>query len=130
MPKESAPTCPAASLDAVRPFAYTGMTNVLGLSHTLPRGDALSWGMGATTVRIDPVDLRWSAGVFHDRDGSLLWSVIVNGAEGYAVRANLYPGGFAGGKPWWSRAGLFAGITDDGEGVFGVQWMLPIGVGG
>lgn len=114
----------------LRLFAYTGMTNVFGLSHRLPGGDTLSWGGGATTVRIDPVDLRWSAGLFYERDDSLLWSVLANGAEGYAVRANVYPGAFGSPDSWWSRAGLFAGITDDGEGVVGVQWLLPIGVGG
>ncbi|MCR9243841.1 MAG: hypothetical protein NXI31_02335 [bacterium] len=115
--------------DDVRLFAYTGMTSVFGLSHRLANGDTLSWGAGASTLRIEPVDLRWSAGLFYDRDDSLLWSVIANGAEGYALRANVYPGVLGEPGSWWARIGLFAGVTDDGAGAFGLHWRLPVGIG-
>ena len=114
----------------VRLFAYTGMTNLFGLSHALHNGDTLSWGVGAATEQIEPVELRWSAGAFYERDTSLLASLLIHDAEGYAVRANVYPGVLGDAASWLGHAGLFVGITDDGDGVFGVQWRLPIGIGG
>ncbi|MCA8977515.1 MAG: hypothetical protein KDC98_22520 [Planctomycetes bacterium] len=116
--------------ESTRFFAYTGMTNLFGLSHELPNGDTLSWGGGTATVHIEPVRLRWSAGLFYERDDSLLASLLVHGAEGYAVRANVYPGALGEPGMWWSRAGLFVGIDDDGATTVGVQWLLPIGLGG
>ncbi len=112
--------------DDVRPFAHIGITNVFGLSHRVGSGgDRLSWGGGVATVTVDPVELRWSAGLFWDRDGGLLASLIGNGADGYAARANVYPGAlFAADVP----LGVFAGVRDDGEFTAGVMFGLPVGV--
>ena len=108
-----------------RPFAHIGITNVFGLSHRVHGEDRLSWGVGASTVTVEPVELRWSAGVFWDRDGGLLASLIANGADGYAVRANVYPGALlAADVP----LGLFGGVEDDGTVTFGMQFALPIGL--
>lgn len=111
--------------DDVRPFAHIGITNVFGLSHRVSAaGDRVSWGAGVATVTVDPVELRWSAGLFWDRDGGLLASLIGNGADGYAVRVNLYPGAlFAADVP----LGVFAGVRDDGELTAGVMFGLPVG---
>lgn len=75
----------------VRLFAYTGTTNLFGLSHQLSNGCMFSWGGGASTVHIEPVDLRWSAGAFYEHNDSLLASIVTHSTAGYAVRANLYP---------------------------------------
>jgi hypothetical protein len=112
--------------DDVRPFAHIGITNVFGLSHRVGSGgDRLSWGGGVATVTVDPVELRWSAGLFWDRDGGLLASLIGNGADGYAARVNVYPGAlFAADVP----LGVFAGVRDDGEFTAGVMFGLPVGL--
>jgi hypothetical protein len=112
--------------DDTRPFAFVGITNVFGLSHRIGGGgDRVSWGAGASTVTVDPVELRWSAGLFWDRDGGLLASLIANGADGYAVRANVYPGALLDADV---PLGVFGGVEDDGTVTFGVQFALPIGV--
>ena len=46
--------------ESARPFAYLGITNLFGMSHTLADADALSWGLGAATETVNPVHLRWS----------------------------------------------------------------------
>jgi hypothetical protein len=111
--------------DDTRAFAYLGITNLFGLSHRLAGGDRFSWGLGAATETVEPVELRWSAGVFWDREDSLLASLILNGSDGHAVRANVYPGAlFSADLP----VGLFIGVEDDGATSIGVQYVLPIGV--
>jgi hypothetical protein len=112
---------------ATRPFAHLGMTNLFGLAHDLDSGDTVSWGLGTTSVTVDPVDLRGSAGVFYDRERSLLGSIVLHGGEAYAVRANLYPGALFDGA-FVAPLGLFAGITDDEAVVVGFQYGLPIGL--
>ncbi len=110
--------------DDTRPFAFVGITNVFGLSHRVLGDDRVSWGVGASTLTVDPVELRWSAGLFWDRDGGLLASLIANGADGYAVRANVYPGALL--DACWPL-GVFGGVADDGTVTVGVQFALPIG---
>jgi len=66
---------------------------------------------------------RVDGGLFYDRDGSLLASLLFNAGEAYAVRANVYPGVLCGGP-----LGLFAGLTDDGAGAIGLEFGLPVGV--
>jgi hypothetical protein len=111
--------------DDTRPFAYVGITNVFGLSHRVAGADRVSWGVGTATLTVEPVELRWSAGVFWDRDRGLLASLIANGADGYAVRANVYPGALLDADV---PLGLFGGVGDDGRVTIGVQFALPIGV--
>lgn len=108
-----------------RPFAYFGITNLVGLSHTLEGEDALSWGLGTATETVDPTKLRFSAGVFYDRGGSLLASLLLNGAEGYAARANFHPGVLLGrGHP----LGLFVAVGDEGDAIVGAHYRLPAGL--
>jgi hypothetical protein len=107
----------------VRPFAYLGMTTLFGLSHDAGDTDSVSWGIGTTTLAVDPVDLRGSAGLFYDRGRSLLASILFNAGEGYAVRANIYPGVL-----FDTPIGLFAGVSDDGDVAVGVHYQLPIGL--
>ena len=113
-----------------RLFAYMGITNLFGLSHRMDSGDELSWGAGVSTVSINPNKVRASAGVFYDRNNSLLASVIVRGTEGLAVRANIYPGAlFTETRKLPFPLGVFVGVTDDGEPAVGLQFGLPIGLG-
>lgn len=116
---------PGFGSERTRPFGYFGITNLLGLSHALEGDDAVSWGLGTATETVDPTKLRFSAGVFYDRGGSLLASLLLNGAEGYAARANFHPGVLLGrGSP----LGLFLAVTDDGDALAGVHYRLPVGL--
>lgn len=110
-----------------RLFAYMGITNLFGMSHRLNSGDEISWGLGVSTVFIKPSIIRKSAGVFWDRNNSLLASAIINGSEGLALRVNVYPGVVLDKK---LPLGFFVGISDDVDLAFGIQFGLPIGLGG
>jgi len=113
-----------------RLFAYLGISNLFGLSHRMPSGDELSWGLGVSTVSINPDKFRASAGVFYDRNNSLLASLIVRGTEGLALRANVYPGVLLSEtRKLPFPLGLFVGVTDGGEPALGLQFGLPIGLG-
>lgn len=110
----------------LRFFAYIGLTNLFGLSHRLDNGAALSWGVGESTKSIEPTEIRATAGLFYDRDNSLLWSLIFNGTEELRLRANIYPG------TWFhSRLpmGFFFGLTDDNHTAGGVYFGFPVGIG-
>ena len=107
----------------------------MGLSHTWDGGDCLSAGGGFKadtlvdiTDRTKTVELAVSGGVFWDRNGSLLASLLVAKSKDYAQRLNVYPGVFkiAGLSP-----GLFAAWNRDGKGLFGISLAslgLPVGI--
>lgn len=116
--------------ESVRFFTFFGMNNLFGLSHKTGRETSLSWGMGLATTRVDfsrdiPAEFRFSAGVFYDKNNSLLWSAIFNGTENLRVRLNVYPMG----ESPWNKLGFFAGITDDRELSLGITMNFPTGVG-
>jgi hypothetical protein len=84
-------------------FYHFGMDGLLGISHRYDDGAALSIGAGlrALSLRlIDPAEnrkgasLTWEAGLFYDRENSLLASFIVSGLEDRRVNINIYPGLF------------------------------------
>lgn len=110
----------------MRFFSYIGLTNLFGLSHQLDNGAQLSWGIGESTESIKPTEIRATAGVFYDRDNSLLWSLILNGTEQLRLRANVYPG-------FWFHSrlpcGFFFGLTDDNKAAGGMYFGLPLGIG-
>lgn len=116
---------PRLSFSKARFFAYMGISNLFGLSHSLSNGDEVSWGLGVSTVYIKPSIIRESAGLFWDRNNSLLASLIINGSENMALRANVYPGVLFD-KKW--PLGFFAGLDDDGDALFGLQFGWPIGL--
>jgi hypothetical protein len=111
------------------PFVYFGMTTLAGFSHRLASGDRVSWGGGAAVVdaRRTSAEVRPSAGLFWDRRGSLLASLIVNGTEGLAARLNVHPG-VLGSGPW--SPGLYVGVEDGGGVQAGavLRWT-PVGWG-
>lgn len=77
-------------------FAYTGLNNLFGLSHHIGHGESISWGIGASTQKIDfdlarQAELAPSAGIFYDRNKSLLASLVINGTGGNRFRFNYYP---------------------------------------
>jgi hypothetical protein len=108
-----------------RLFAHLGLTNLFGLSHDLGHGHSLSWGLGAATREVNPVDLRASGGLFLDHRDSLLASLVIGSTEEFAVRANLYPGVLFGAE---AGIGVFLAVTDHGDPAAGVYWRFPAGV--
>jgi hypothetical protein len=86
-----------------RIFYLTGMEGTLGLSYRHTDTDDITVGGGLSTrelvevqdrtgVRTLTATLVWTAGFFYDRNSSLLASLILGGARGYAARLNVYPG--------------------------------------
>jgi hypothetical protein len=113
--------------DAPRPFVYFGITTLLGASHAVNETDSFSWGVGPAVEQAQPLELRTSAGIFYDRNDSLLASLIVNGTENLAVRLNIYPGVIAR-REWWSP-GVFVGIGRNGAFSVGLSVrVFPLGV--
>ncbi len=118
--------------DNKRLFVFFGLNTLIGISHTLGSGDHLSWGAGLAmtdlNVREDTIDFeaRESLGVFYDRQGSLLWSVIFNGTEDLKIRANVYPWN----AKWKVKFGVAFGMTDEDEPYLGFNFKLPFGIGG
>jgi hypothetical protein len=74
----------------------------------------------------EPLELSRSAGLFYDRDGSLICSLIINGTDEMAARLNVYPGLVPGLDP---SAGFFAGLDDEGSFMIGISIrQFPIGL--
>lgn len=116
--------------DRCRFFSFIGLNNLVGLSHGTAEQGQLSWGLGLATTAVDhsleiPAEFRFSAGLFYDRDNSLIWSAIFNGTENLKVRLNLYPLE----KPPFNRIGLFAGLSDDRVFSAGIAFNFPVGIG-
>ena len=111
-----------------RPFAFFGMTNLFGLTHKVGATDSFSWGLGAAMVHSqDPTTVRFSGGLFWDRNDSLLASLIFKGTDSLAVRLNIYPG-ILGPRSWWSP-GLYVGVGDKGDVSAGLTLrILPAGL--
>lgn len=77
-------------------------------------------------VRSLTADLVWNVGLFYDRAGSLLASLLFSGSRAYRARTNLYPGliRLAGISP-----GLFAAIDQKNHIIFGMTLRgLPLGL--
>ncbi|MDQ7052369.1 MAG: hypothetical protein Q9P14_05560 [candidate division KSB1 bacterium] len=99
--------------------------------------DSISFGAGLLArnlrrvrrddgVRHLTVDLVWNAGVFYDRNGSLMASVLFSGGRSYRFRATLYPGllRIAGMRP-----AAFVAVGERGDVVWGLSLpSLPIGL--
>jgi hypothetical protein len=118
-------------------FYHFGLNGLLGLSYTRPDGSCWSAGAGVMSKelkkvrsdgegRIMTVDLIWNAGIFYDRNGSLLASLLVSGSRAYKAKVNVFPGlvRFAGVSP-----ALFAAVGQKNEVIFGFAFsMVPLGL--
>ncbi|MGQ7847316.1 hypothetical protein ACUNV4_22695 [Granulosicoccus sp. 3-233] len=120
---------PRLGFDKAGLFVYTGLNNLVGLSHRLPSGRTLSWGVGVAVQEIVrqrniQADTRASLGLFLDQNKSLLASLVVNDVGSTRVRLNLYPGFL-----FIPRGmGLFLSVHDDRDLSAGFVYRLPIGV--
>jgi len=119
-------------------FYHWGTHAELGMSFTRPDGRCLSFGLGLVAknlVKIDQisktVDLAASAGIFYDRNHSLLVSLLMARTKDYRYRLNLYPG-FVDTGPF--KPGIFVALGRENRimaGItFGTLKHVPVGLGG
>ena len=116
-------------------FYHYGTHGELGLSRTWPDGDCLSAGVGLKAknlVDIDAisrtVDLAVSAGIFYDRNNSLLASLLWAQSKDYRLRLNVYPGLIRWGP---LSPSLFMTLNEQGKLFAGLSfdWLLWLPVG-
>ncbi len=120
-------------------FYYYGTHGELGFSYARPNGDAISFGAGLTAKELVGVkgkddshlrsltaNLALTAGVFYDRNGSLLASLIYAGKKDNMIRLNIYPGMIRIGE---FSPGFFLLINRQKEAIAGIQlWLLPFAI--
>jgi len=117
-------------------FYHFGTHGEFGLSFRQPDGDCFSFGAGlvtkelidisgSTTFRSLTADFVVTAGVFYDRNNSLLASLIYSKSQDYKLRMNVYPGLF---KIKNISPGLFLSLSQDNDISFGINLrLLPFG---
>ncbi len=110
----------------------------IGMSFTDHQGRCLSWGLGLVAKNLKDVDaiaktadLATSAGIFYDRNNSLLASLQYAKTKEIRWRLNLYPGALPGGP---FKPGLFLALSERDRMMFGVTFgtmtHMPFGLGG
>jgi hypothetical protein len=118
-------------------FYHFGNHGEIGLSVKRENGECFSFGAGLIADKLvnlsDDTNLRSltaemvpSAGIFYDRDNSLLASLIYSKSQDYMLRLNLYPGLFdiKGVSP-----GIFFAIDQDDKMRLGITLSyIPIGI--
>ena len=117
-------------------FNHYGTHSEVGLSYT--RDDGTCWSFGAGLKAGDlvelgdgvrTVDLVPAAGLFYDRENSLMFSLLFANTKDYKLRANLYPGLVRWG---FFSPGAFVALRRNNAVVAGVTLggvpHLPVGV--
>ncbi len=116
-------------------FYYFGMNGLTGLSYKFNSSDAISIGAGLRAKKLksvngdiwqNTVDMVWNAGVFYDRDNSLLASVFFSGLTDYACNINIYPGLIKIGP---ISPGLWTVFRKNGDMMFGFTTIYAPGIG-
>lgn len=119
-------------------FYHWGSHAEIGLSFTRPDGRCYSFGIGLVAknlLKVDEVsktlDLAASAGIFYDRNNSLLASLLFARTKDFRYRLNLYPGLVKVGP---FRPGLLLAVNDDQRIVYGISFgtlrNMPVGLAG
>jgi len=118
-------------------FYNFGLNGLLGLSCSREDGTCWSAGFGAMAKdlkkvesdgpgRSMTVDLIWNAGIYYDRNGSLMASFLVSGSRAYKAKINVFPGlvRVAGISP-----ALFAAVGQRNEVILGFAVSrFPLGL--
>lgn len=113
-----------------RLFIFTGMNTMLGLSHRLNNRDSISWGFGRSIQKIDLSqdqlsETANSAGIFFDRNKSLMASLVINDTGGNRFRFNLYPTNSS--IP--GKLGYFVSRHISNSWAAGVVYKIQLGIG-
>lgn len=118
-------------------FYHFGTHGEFGMSFRQDDGDCFSFGAGLvaknlvdisdkSTIRSLTADLVVTAGLFYDRNNSLLASLIYSKSQDYRLRMNLYPGLFHIKK---FSPGIFISLNQDNRVSAGVTIrLLPVGI--
>ncbi len=110
----------------IRPFVFSGMQVLGGVSLWINSGEYVTFAAGVTFLdpfRDAPKPL---GGIFFDRDDSLLLSLFINGSEDYKLRCNIYPGIV---KLKGIKLGVMVALTDNNRMVSGLNFNMPLGIG-
>lgn len=119
-----------------RAFYLFGTESLGGFSYRRNNQDNISFGAGLAAhnlrpiepvngVRQETVEMKWTGGIFYDRNNSLLASLIVGGPLGYIARLNVYPGVLG----WdWFKPGFALLIQENDVYQVGITFPLfPVG---
>jgi len=117
-------------------FYNFGLNGILGLSYTKPDGSCFSWGAGVMAKerrKVEPekdnhyltVDLTWNAGLFYDRNGSLMASLLFSGSPSFKAKLNVFPGVIRAGG---ISPGFFMAVGKENEFIFGA-FIVPLPLG-
>lgn len=123
---------PLGVVDRARLLILIGQGSSVGVSVALDDeyGVGATLGFSAKERFVDPVTgaesitPRQGGGLYVDRNGSLLASLVVTGRE--RVEANVYPGVLPG---WFGRIGAWGGIHRDEGLSFGLSTRRTLGLG-
>lgn len=116
-------------------FYYFGTNGVGGLSYKYEDGSAISFGAGLAASDLITIEekknkktlgLVGNAGIFYDRNNSLLASLTATIKTDYMINLNIYPGviHIAGFSP-----GIWASYCNNKNLIFGISLSyLPVGI--
>jgi hypothetical protein len=116
-------------------FCRSGMGMMGGLSYKIDDKNSISFGAGARPYELILLDsvgrqltvsARFTAGVFYDKNNSLLASLVYSDVEDYFLHLNIYPGILKLGR---FSPGLWAIVNKDGSPIFGLTSTYFIGLG-
>lgn len=117
----------------LRLFAVMGLGTTLGFSYQIDGQYSISGGGGSMASRLlrtsqknadNAVEFAPTAGLFVDRNNSLLASFRVTNVQDYFLQFNLYPNAFS-----VPELGLWTVIDKGGHFVTGVSFTKSFGVG-
>jgi hypothetical protein len=117
----------------LRLFATMGLGTTFGLSYQIDGQYSISGGAGSMASRLiqtsaknadNEVEFAPTAGLFVDRNNSLLASLRVTNVQDYFLQFNLYPNAFS-----VPELGLWTVVDKSGHFVTGVSFSKSFGVG-
>ncbi|MFH1851294.1 MAG: hypothetical protein ABIA75_03025 [Candidatus Neomarinimicrobiota bacterium] len=120
----------------VKGFVFWGIQGMVGASLARPDGEALSLAAGVIVnnlreKRLNRVafmapHLDGAIGLFHDRNNSLLYSVIISGPRLPNCRVNIFPGII---RTRWGSPGIYCGFGQWDGLLVGIGWAVsPVGL--
>ncbi|MEO8399582.1 MAG: hypothetical protein ABI550_07180, partial [Ignavibacteriaceae bacterium] len=116
-------------------FYRYGMGALFGFSKKVDEFDNLSIGLGFKTKHLVDVDTRvrqrtietsWHAGIFYDRNNSLLASLVLSGVKEYFCMIDIYPGVL---KLNNFSPGIWAVFGRNGNTIFGLSSKFILSLG-
>ncbi len=116
-------------------FYRYGMGALYGVSKKVDSTDFFSVGIGFktkhlvdinTNTRQRTIETGWYAGVFYDRNNSLLASIVMSGVKEYFCMIDVYPGIIKFGE---FSPGVWTVIGRDGRMMFGLSTKYALSIG-